>query len=332
MFNFNNFPSWLVGDELKKKEYQYLNSIEYQNVFFNLVNSWLDIFEFGGVPIGVSERTILYSYLFRGFCCLFKEEGHYLALPAAPSCECNANGDWLYANVYGSNGFNKNIKLYLPGITENPYVEKGISGLNSGGLYSGVLGRINATGYPPIYNIMLSSKRLANVSRAMDTAVETMKVPYIIKTDESLVNSIKSMYSKIKENEPIIISTKTLGLDSLEVINTNINTNTISEFREQYEFLQGCIYSELGIKHNAEPDKNAHILEAELHSEDEATGNSINKQLTYLKKWCEDCNEAFGLSMNVKIRNRSITMDELEDFENSDNSDNLGVEDENTVI
>lgn len=311
------FPSIFTEELNKKKEFELYNTIEFTNTCLNLINSRLDTFKWEGLPIGVNERTLELALLFRGFACLYKERDtdNFIALPALPTSNLNASGDFLFAWIYGLNGFNKEVKLYLPGLNDNSLVRDGLGLQSVSSLYDAVLCRENATGYPFIYNILSYSKRISNVIRAMDVATENMKIPYIIKTDESLVNSIKGVYKKVRDNEPIIISSKNLDLTSFDVISTNVNTNILSEFREQYNFLYSEIQNRMGVFHNAQPDKNAHILEDELHSDDLNTESELNKCLTYRKYFCEQCNEAFNLNMNVLIRNRNVTYDEVEDYE-----------------
>lgn len=308
------FPGWMLGDFRKSKEFKLMNLLEYRNTVMDLINSRIDTFGYNGKPVGITDRMLEASVLFNGFACLFTlDEGKtFQALPANPSENINSAGDWLFAYVYGANGFVKKVKLYLPGITENPSVSRGIGGSSVGKTYNGVLLRENATGYPFIYNISLSAKRLGNCMRAMDVALETMKVPYLIKCDETLKDSILKLYSKIRDNEPLIVGSKGLDLQAIEVLDTKVDPSILSEFREQYNFLQSDIQNKMGSFHNAQPDKNAHILEDELHSDDQDTENQLQKSLTYREKFCEEVNEAFGINMSVYVKDKRITGEEVE--------------------
>lgn len=314
MMNPNFWPAWVMGDFKKCKEYKLLNRIENMNTFMDLVNSRLDTFEWGNLPVGVDSRLLEASLLFRGMFTLFTEDGGqtFNALPASLSENINSQGNYLFAYAYGANGYIKKVKLYLPGITENPAVTQGIGMVGVGKEYDAVLCRENASGYPFIYTITLSTLRLSNIMRAMDTAVETLKVPYVIKCEESLKDSVKEMYKRVRDNDPIIIGSKGLGLEALEILPTSVDTQILAEFREQYNFLQGEIQSKMGAFHNAQPDKNAHILQDELHSDDASTENELQKCLTYRRKFCDECREAFGLNITVKVRNRNITSGEIE--------------------
>lgn len=317
MIGLDYMPGWLLGDFRKSKEYKLLNALEYGSTIMELINSRLDTFKWNNLPIGVDSRTLEMALLFRGFACLFTLDNGktFQVLPASPSENINQAGNWLYCYVYGANGFNKKIKLYLPGISENWSVTEGLGSAKVSKLYNGVLCRENATGYPFIYYIILAGKRLANTARAMDTAIEVMKVPYLIKCDESLKESINGLFSRVRDNEPLVISSKGLDLQAVEVLNTKVDPQILGEFREHYNFLSGNIKEKMGVFHNDQPDKNAHILEDELHASDTNTENEVNKCLTYRMKFCEEANEAFGLNISVELRNRNITTDEMEGFE-----------------
>lgn len=314
MTGFECFPRWILGDLRTTREYRLLNALDYRNTVLEMVNKRLVSYKWGGLPLGCSDRVAELSLLFRTGFTLFTldHEETFQLLPSTPTADINSSADWLYAYVYGANGFTRQIKLFLPGISENPAVREGIHGKVSK-LYEGVFCRENPLCYPFIYYILLAAKRKTNCMRAMDTALETMKVPYVIKCDETLKDSIRDLYKKVRENDPLIISSKGLDLQAVEVLQTGVNPQILAEFREQYEFINSQILEKMGVFHNSQPDKQAHILEDELHADDMDTQSALNLGLTYRRKFCDDAREAFGLDITVEVRDQGISSVELED-------------------
>ena len=128
----NAFQIWLNTDS-KKKLKDKKNALVWQNTFMRLVQDALNRYEFQGLPESMSERVVLESLLWYGCVIIFEKEGNFFALPGAPGGDgFNIYGEPGSAWVWGRQGFNQQIKLFLPGSDKAKFLNDTTLGRQTG--------------------------------------------------------------------------------------------------------------------------------------------------------------------------------------------------------
>ena len=159
----------------------------------------------------------------------------------------------------------------------------------------------NKNRYPFLNHIMYYSKAISDTLRTVDVARTWLKIPAMPVCEESLVESVKAVFEKLKNNDEIIpVSSGIQTVDKFDLkpvgdITKNIQTATelIDWYEMQYRAL--C-----GFKSNTAIDKKGENLIAdEVHINDSYTDSVTDSLTDYLKDQIDIVNEFFGLNIKV---------------------------------
>lgn len=289
---------------------KYQNMIEWQNTFVKWTNICLNLFEWDGLPDTISERYLEEALLIDGKVALVQDEDlGYLMLRVNPNYIFNIYGQFSKLSVYGFNGYNKTFDCYMEG-ADNSNAKS-------------VLCRDNNSMYPFMYYIIQWCDRLTQAMRGIDVASFQLKHPYIIKCEETQVLSIKKLFKDVAINEPVIIGTKGLDLDSIDVLNLNANPAILQQMWDNYYKLENTIRTLIGIKNNSMPNKSERLLTDEVNADDEQRLMNIMTRLYQRQLFCEQANELFGLNISCKLR-----FEELVNTDEEDTNDLQNVEED----
>ena len=113
------FPFFTLDSKSIKKAEKYENDLEFQNVFYNLLNIALYSFSFEGLPKTCNERYFKLCLILQGSAALINDpELGFLTLGCTPMMagDLNIYGEWPRVNAYGWNGFNKMYSCYMYGV------------------------------------------------------------------------------------------------------------------------------------------------------------------------------------------------------------------------
>lgn len=282
MYWFNPlFPDiYLSGNATGKKTLNKLakmeNQITFQNVFANNVITALSRYRLtGDIPETINPRVFMQSLLWYGTAIIFNKNDNWLCLPGVPDGSgINIYGDFSGGWVFGANGFNENVPLYMPGENESFTIKKTVSGANAKNA-RGVLIRENKIMYPFVNIVMQYSMWIADTYRTLDVAKNHLKHPYIVVCDESEVNTVKKWFDETKNNVESIVSSGVFPADRVRVQDINTPPGTVTSVTSLCEWYRNGFKSLCGIAHSAQADKKGeNLLTDEIHIDDEM--DSIN--------------------------------------------------------
>ena len=304
---FNSiFPYIELNKKNSNKLAEYENNIEFQNIFFNLLNISLYSFSFKNLPETCNERFFKLQLILRGCAALVNDNDFgFLTLGVGnDGAEFNTYGEYSKIFGYGFNGFNKRYTNYMYG-SDNKDADA-------------VICRDNDCVYPMINVLIMYSKRLSDVMRTLDVATKKLKTPYFITCDESQKTSIKRILDDVDFNHDSIISNRSTMPNEFNILQTGANPESIRVLWEHYSNLQAEIRTMLGINSAANLDKKERLVVDEAEANDILTDINIDYRLKSYQQFCDTANKLFGL--NISVVNNIQRIDDKEEILNESNS------------
>lgn len=308
------FPFFVFDDKMQKKMAKYENDLEFQNVFYNLLNIALYSFKFDGLPKTCNERYFKLSLILNGAAALINDkELGFLTLGCTPmmSGDLNIYGEWPKINAYGWNGFNKMYSCYMYGV-DNTDAEA-------------LICRDNDCMYPMVRTLLMYTKRLTDTMRTLDVTAKKLKTPYFITCDESQKTSVKKILDDIDFNKDSIIANRSTSPNEFNVLQTGVQPESVRVLWEHYSNLESEVRTLLGINSAANLDKKERLVVDEAEANDILTDINIKYRLESYKTFCDTANIMFGLNLKVSSRIEDVEKqaendtDENKDKEEKDN-------------
>lgn len=294
-----------------KRLAKFKNAYEFQNMFARLTKKALARYDFEGLPVTVNERVLKMALLFHGSVCFFEKEGQLLALPAAPNSNMTLYGDFKSCFVYGRNGYNEEIPLFVPGGSDSKLVNKGYTNINVTKTPKGVWIRENEMVYPFINYVIAYSEKVADSLRTLDVARKNIKTPYIIAAEEQIVPTVKKFFEDRNDNVDFIISSGIFPSDKIQLMPIQTTPENLKACTDLIEWYMNDFDSICGKNSNANSDKKERLLVDEVNANNETTEANIDAVLRYLQWGLDQVNEHFGVNITV-VKN------EKEDEEDDD--------------
>lgn len=306
------FPFFVFDDKMQKKMSKYENDLEFQNVFYNLLNIALYSFKFDGLPKTCNERYFKLSLILNGAAALINDnELGFLTLGCTPMMagDLNIYGEWPQINAYGWNGFNKMYSCYMYGV-DNTDAEA-------------LICRDNDCMYPMINTLLMYTKRLTDTMRTLDVTAKKLKTPYFITCDESQKTSVKKILDDIDFNKDSIIANRSTSPNEFNVLQTGVQPESVRVLWEHYSNLESEIRTLLGINSAANLDKRERLVVDEAEANDILTDINIKYRLESYKTFCDTANRMFGLNLTVSSRIEDVEKQAKNDTnENKDEEEN----------
>jgi len=302
-----------LGNKASKKvEAQFKNTVEFQNAYARLVKKAMARYKINGLEDTMSDRVILSSLLYHGSVCFFEKEGHVLALPAAPTGNMTLNGEFVGCYVYGRNGFNEQIPLYVQGSDEAKILKKGFSEIATGKEPRGVFVRENPLMYPFINYCICYADKVADCMRTLDVTRANMKRPYIIVAEEQIMNSVKAFFDHRDNNEDVIVSSGVFPADKIQLLPFETTTENIKCTTDLIEWYFNDFDNLCGKNSNASPEKKERMTVEEVNTNNHSTESETMFSIEYLQQQLDFVNECLGTHLSVEERA------EEEEVENND--------------
>ena len=312
------FPWFDYNTLSKKKVALYENDIEFQNMFYNLLNILMYSFSIEDLPDSCNERFFKLNLIFNGYAALIKDPDlGYLSLgvrPTVNSNQLNIYGEFPDVMAFGWNGFNKQYKNYMYG-TDNSDAEA-------------VICRDNDMMYPMINIVWMYAKRLTDTMRTLDITARKLKTPYFITCDEAQKSSIKKILEDVDFNQDSIIANRSTMPNEFNVLQTGVQPESVRVLWEHYSNLESEIRTFLGINSAANLDKKERLVVDEAQANDILTDINIQYRLKSYQQFCDTVNNLWGLNIsfvsNIDIVEKqaeidsSITRNEYTDGGNTD--------------
>lgn len=282
---------------------KYKNNFVFRNEFTRNYLDALKRYSIDGLPDTCSERVILQSLLWYGCVFFFEKEGNILALPGMPDGSgINVYGDYAGAWVYGANGFNEKINVYLPGSDESSFINKTISEISN--RYSnGVMVRENRIMYPFINQVIYYSEVMADLLRKIETASKNIATPYIITAEESVVDTVKKYFKNRDNNDEYIISSGIFPADRINILPFDMQSDSIRTLTATYDWEASHYRELLAVNNSTNMDKKGeNLISEEVNINNEYTQNQADSVKDSLEEGLKLVNELFGLRLTVKVR------------------------------
>lgn len=313
MWLSNMFPWFDFNTLNKKKVALYDNNVEFQNIFYNLLNILMYSFSIEGLPDSCNERFFKLNLIFNGYAALIKDPDlGYLSLGVRPtmnSSELNIYGEFPDVHAFGWNGFNKTYTNYMYG-TDNTDAEA-------------IICRDNDLMYPMINVIWMYAKRLTDTMRTLDVTARKLKTPYFITCDEAQKSSIKKILDDVDFNQDSIIANRSTMPNEFNVLQTGVQPESVRVLWEHYSNLESEIRTFLGINSAANLDKKERLVVDEAQANDILTDINIQYRLKSYRQFCDTVNNLWGLNISI-VSNIDIVETKAENDDSIIQNENIG--------
>lgn len=257
------------------------NYDSWRQYFNRLCELSMSMFEWSGLPETCDVRYLELTLFTQGAAVFFKDDVlGFLNLPVAAAGAIDIYQTPTSRRAYADNGYNQELGVDNSVIIYNNYL------------------RTNA-----MLDVKLFSRRLANLDRAIDINANAQKTPVAILCDEKEKLSYKRVYEKWQGNEPLIMGSKGLNMDSIRTLNT-----TAPYVCDRLYELKTQIWNEaltyLGIP-NIGNEKRERMVSDEVARNQGGTFASRYSRLSARQQACERINRMFGLDVWCEYRDMS---------------------------
>ena len=285
MFNF------LTAIGLKQTAAEMINNMTAQDYYDRLQLITMSMFEWSGLPPSCNARYLEKTLYLYGRAIFFQDETlGYMTLKANPSGRLN-NYDEPVSYTAWSTQYNQTYERDNCVIIRNNYLER-----------------------PTNDTVLLFAYRLTETERTTDVNIKALKTPLFIRANEKDRLSIKNLYKQFDGNEPMIVGSKSLDLDSIKVLRTDAPflASQLQSYKHEIwnEFLTFC-----GIN-NANSDKRERLITDEVNANNEVISINAMSMLLTRQEACKAINEKYGLNVSVKLRtepeNKAIESEEAD--------------------
>lgn len=261
----------------KKTTADWLNDHTARSLYNHYKNLALNVFEWSGLPEGITERFIENVLFEEGKILFFRDPNmSFMALPCFQGSQLDVYHEPLKWRAQGLN-YNKEYNREDCVLIEN-----------------------NKLRTPTDDIVSLYVYKLYETERTMDTAVQTAKIPWIIACDERQLLTYKRILEKVSANEPAIFGTKELAMDAMQLFPTRapFTGNELMDFSHSQE---NRLLTFLGID-NCPVDKKERLVSGEVSSNNQLVAINAGMMLESRQRACEAINQMYGLNVSVKLR------------------------------
>lgn len=302
-----NFGSAKISSSKLNK---YKNNFVFMNEFTRNMLDALNRYYIDGLPDTCSQRVILQSLLWYGCVFFFEVSGNVVALPGMPDGSgVNIYSDFGGAFVFGANGFNEKIRVYLPGSSDSELVKRTISNAGGSGPF-GVMVRENKLIYPFINQVIYYSEMMADLLRKIETASKNIATPYIVTAEESVIDTVKSFFKHRDNNDPVIMSSGIFPADKIQLLPFDIQSDSIRTLTATYDWVSSHYRELLAVNNSTNMDKKGeNLITSEVNINNEYTQNQANSIKNTLEEGLDDVNKIFGLNLHLIIREEADNHD-----------------------
>lgn len=302
MDNIFNCIDLSLGGKSKtqKRIAEFKNNVAWQNAYHHFATKGLSRYQIENLGACMSDRVVHSTLLYHGCICVFEKDGAILALPAAPVGNPNINGDYKSCWVYGRNGFNEEIPLFIPGAEENDLMKRGYLNLNQSEKPRGVLIRENPFMYPFINYCIEYAEKVADTMRTIDVTRANIKRPFIVAAEEQLVPTVKKFFEQRDANVEYIVSTGVFPADKIAILPFETNAESIKVATDLIEWYYNDFDNKCFNNSNANPDKKERLLVDEVNSNNQSRDKEKEKFRDFLQGQLDFCNDCLGTNLQLK--------------------------------
>lgn len=253
------------------------NQSTYRMYLNRLIDIYLSLFEWEGLPDSINVRYLEMTLLEQGKVIFFNDPNMgYLALNGNVS-GFNVYNEPTRYEVHAPIGYHKELTDKNAVVIWNTFRRE-----------------------PYLHVFELYAERLFEITRTQDVNVKAQKTPVLIKADEQQRLTMLNLYRQYDGNEPFIFGNKGLDISEFNVLKTEA-----PYVADKLQVLKNEIWNEamtfLGVG-NAKQDKKERLVAAEVSANDEQIKQSRDVMLDARKLACEQINKMFGLNVSVDYK------------------------------
>lgn len=295
LFNFPVPPSGGGNRRVMKQLARWENQEAYQDTFCQLVNMWLNLFKWEGLPETCNPRALEITLLCSGKALFFRDDA---PLTGSYPFVGDATAHYWHTPVMLGEGIN----IYYEHINRRAYsyqYNKNFTIDNS------VLLRNNPMMTPSLQYIILATRRLVTAIRQIEGLADKYKSPYIARIDETELKSWGEYEQQRQDNVSTVFVTKSFNPDAVTVIPTDAKPGTLKDLWDHYHNLENLVWTRMGIN-NANTDKKERLITPEVAANNGAIRASIDPLLVSRETAAEEINKMFGLNVSVKLKQEEV--------------------------
>lgn len=250
------------------------------------------MFQWKNLPNGLDSEVLERMLIHKGAVSLFNTTTGLYVLPFSSSGTVNVYGNLTNVVPVPSNG------IQLVPYDTVPRILYDNSTLCGGAFFSDTGG-----GNPFVYYLRAFSQRLAEIQKSIFIYERMARLPSIIKVTEIDKASWGRFETKIDHGDPVIFVDQAFDLNNLQVLPTGFNPATLQALWQDYNKVEGEIYTMLGTMYNVEQNKAAGVGPAETVMNYAQTFAFAQARLDQRQRWCEKINKEFGLGVSCERNN-----------------------------
>lgn len=240
-------------------------------------NLAVNVFEWAGLPEGITERWIENVLFDKGKILFFKDPSmSYMALPCFQGVQQDVYREPLHWRAEGL-GYSKEYHRDDCVLIENNKLR-------------------TATHDVVLYFV----RKMYEAERTMDTNIRTSKIPWLILCDEKQLLTYKTVLQKVDDNEPAIFGSKDFDVNGLQLFPTRAPFMG-NELMDYANAVQNQLLTHLGVD-NCPVDKKERLVAGEVESNDQLVRIFSGLMLEARQRACDEINKKWGLSVSVKLR------------------------------
>ena len=272
----------------------------YYNLIYNRYKMLaLNMFRWEGLPDTIKSRHIENSLYHHGLCIIINDENlGFISVPCNYGANLNINNEPTEVITTGYN--------YIKTIKYMSDKEKDKCQL--------ILNNDLAIGNKEY--IEYFAQKMYEVDTVIRANINQQKYPWFIPCEPKLKNSIKLMFEKVDNLEPLILADKSIITEGIQVLTTN--TPYVADKLNEYKFeLEREILTFLGLNNNFE--KKERLLTNEIDSNNQFIQANIEIQYKNRLIAQDYLNSKFG--WNCKVINVAQEKKEVESDDNNIEND-----------
>lgn len=283
-----NREFWESANKNNSTYFQYLDRLTELSV---------SMFEWKNLPKTVDVRFLELTLFREGQAVFFKEDGigDYVALKNMSQGDFDIYGIPRKRMGFGYNGYRAPLTDEDSVIIYNNYM--------------------HTDSYRDVRNF---AQRLYNLDRAIDVNANAQKTPILIRCDEEQKLTMKNLYMQYDGNMPVIMGTKAINGDILNVLKTDAPYVADKLYQLKTQIWNEAL-TYLGIS-NININKKERLITDEVTRNQGGTIASRYSRLEARREACKKINEMFGLDIWCDYREDYSLLVETE------------IEDENEVV
>ena len=261
------------------------NKATYDYYMSTLLEIAVSRFRWDGLPDGVNAQQMEYWAIADGYCALCRDE----SLKSDPYMRAPA-GYAVMRCALASMPDNYNLPLDI-----HAYSITGYNGMFDPD--NSVLLLNSPLRFSMIANLTWYAKRLADIDRTLDLQVAAQKTPKILKGRDEEQLTIRNTARKLRLNVPFIRLNNSFDTENMSVLDMETGFNGIPLQTVKHQIWNECM-GYLGID-NVNEDKRERMISSEVRNNMGDVVIRRNVGLQMRRKFCDQANDLFGLSVSV---------------------------------